>query len=333
MYTMYRVYHVPCTLYTRHCTLLLARRRLHDAPCATNPVQYAPCNELCTAHNRIKIRVYSFSKQLKINPSDFVVKPGSKPKLSRIDTEYEGDLQKEQSREELGSLHKRMSDLQYKLHAQKTQSLLIVLQAMDAGGKDGTIRNVMHGFNPQGCRVSPFRAPTEEELAHDFLWRVHKNVPARGEIGIFNRSHYGDVLVVRVHNLVPRRQWSKRYEHINAFEKALSDEGVRIIKFYLHISKTEQMHRLTERIDDPAKHWKIGEADFKERKHWNKYMHAYEQAFEKCSTKWAPWYIVPSDKKWYRNLVVASIITSTLEDMKPRFPTSATPADKSLLEE
>lgn len=284
-------------------------------------------------HNRIKIQVDVDLKQLKANPSDFVVKPGVKLRLSSIDTGYDGDLQKEQYKEELGSLHKRMSELQYRLHAQKTQSLLVILQAMDAGGKDSTIRNVMHGFNPQGCRVVSFRKPTEEEMGHDFLWRVHKSVPAKGEIGIFNRSHYGDILVVRVHNLVPRRQWSKRYEHINAFERMLNDSGVKIIKFYLHISKKEQMRRLTERIDDPAKHWKIDEADFKERKYWNKYMHAYEQALERCTTEWAPWYIVPADKKWYRNWVVASIITKTLEDMKPQFPISDLPADKLVLDE
>ena len=254
--------------------------------------------------------------------SEFLIKPGTKVNLKKLSTDYLGDLQKEQSEIELDKLHLKMSKLQYKLHAEKKQALLIVLQAMDAGGKDGTIRDVMHGFNPQGCRVTSFRAPNEEEASHDFLWRVHQVAPARGEIGIFNRSHYGDVLIVRVHNLVPKTQWSKRYKHINEFERMLSEEGIKILKFYLHISKKEQKKRLEQRITNPTKHWKIDEADFKERKFWNKYITAYEEVFENCSTTWAPWYVIPSDKKWYRNLIVAKIITKFMEDMKLRFPKS-----------
>ena len=254
--------------------------------------------------------------------SDFLIKPDSKVNLRKLQTDYTGKLQKEQSKIELDQLHLKMSKLQYKLHAEKKQALLIVLQAMDAGGKDGTIRDVMHGFNPQGCKVSAFRAPHQEELDHDYLWRIHNEIPSKGEIGIFNRSHYGDVLIVRIHNLVPKNQWSKRYSHINDFEKMLSDEGVKILKFFLHISKNEQKKRLEQRIANPTKHWKIDEADFEERKFWDRYMKAYEEVFEKCSTPWAPWYVVPSDKKWYRNLIVAKIITKTLEDMKLKFPKS-----------
>ena len=250
----------------------------------------------------------------------FMVRPGTKVRLGKVDTGYGGALQKEQSRIELDKLHLKMSKLQYKLHAEKRQALLIVLQAMDAGGKDGTIRDVMHGFNPQGCKVTPFRVPSDVERDHDFLWRVHKAVPAKGEIGIFNRSHYGDVLVVRVHNLVSPKQWSKRYEHINCFEKMLTDEGVKVLKFFLHVSKGEQKKRLDKRLDNPLKHWKVSEADFEERKYWNKYVQAHEQMLEKCSRPWAPWYIIPADKKWYRNWLVGQIITRTLEDMDPRLP-------------
>ncbi|WP_316504939.1 polyphosphate kinase 2 family protein [Nitrosopumilus sp.] len=260
--------------------------------------------------------------------SEFLVKPDTKVDLKKISTTYDRDLQKEQSKIELDKLHLKMSKLQYKLHAEKKQALLIILQAMDAGGKDGTIRDVMHGFNPQGCKVTSFRVPNTEEISHDFLWRIHKKVPAKGEIGIFNRSHYGDVLIVRVHNMVPVKQWSKRYGHINDFEKMLTHEGVRILKFYLHISKDEQKTRLEKRITDPTKHWKIDEADYEERKHWNKYMHSYEHVLEKCSTTWAPWYIIPSDRKWYRNWAVAQIITETLEMMKPRLPRPMVDAEK-----
>ncbi len=260
--------------------------------------------------------------------SEFLINPGTKINLKKTSTDYNGNLQKEQSKIDLDELHLKMSKLQYKLHAEKKQALLIILQAMDAGGKDGTIRDVMHGFNPQGCKVTSFRAPQGEEIDHDFLWRVHKKIPAKGEIGIFNRSHYGDVLVVRIHNLVPKKIWSKRYDHVNDFEKMLSDEGIKILKFYLHISKEEQQKRLEQRIVNPTKHWKIDEADFAERKFWDKYMKAYEDVLEKCSTPWAPWYVIPSDKKWYRNLIVAKIITKTMEEMKLQFPKSKMGIDK-----
>jgi PPK2 family polyphosphate:nucleotide phosphotransferase len=203
---------------------------------------------------------------------------------------------------------------------------------MDAGGKDGTIRHVMSGLNPQGCRVTSFKVPTEEELAHDYLWRIHRAVPAKGEIGIFNRSHYGDVLVVRVHNLVPKRVWSKRFEQINAFERILAETGVTIVKFFLHISKEEQKRRLQDRLDDSSKHWKISPADFEERKYWDDYVKAYEDILARCSTPWAPWYVIPADHKWFRNLAVADVLVRTLKDMRMRFPKSKLDLSKFVLE-
>jgi PPK2 family polyphosphate:nucleotide phosphotransferase len=239
---------------------------------------------------------------------------------------------KKQALPELEKRRKKLYELQYLLHAAKSQSLLIVLQAMDAGGKDGTIRHVMAGLNPQGCRVTSFKVPTEEELAHDYLWRIHRAVPGKGEIGIFNRSHYGDVLVVRVHNLVPKREWSKRYEQINAFEKILAENGVTIVKFFLHISKDEQKRRLQQRLDDSSKHWKVSPADFEERQYWDDYVKAHEDALTKCSTPWAPWYVIPADHKWFRNLVVADILVSTLQDMDMRFPKSKLDLSKFVLD-
>jgi PPK2 family polyphosphate:nucleotide phosphotransferase len=190
----------------------------------------------------------------------------------------------------------------------------------------------MSGLNPQGCRVTSFKVPTEEELSHDYLWRMHRAVPAKGEIGIFNRSHYGDVLVVRVHNLVPKRVWSKRFEQINAFEKILAETGVTIVKFFLHISKEEQKNRLQERLDDSTKHWKVSPADFEERKYWDDYVKAYEDVLARCSTPWAPWYVIPGDHKWFRNLAVADVLVRTLKDMKMRFPKSKLDLSQFVLE-
>jgi PPK2 family polyphosphate:nucleotide phosphotransferase len=253
----------------------------------------------------------------------YQVKPNSKVKLARWDAgDTAGIENKKQALPELEDHRKRLYDLQYLLHAEKRRSVLIVLQAMDAGGKDGTIRHVMSGLNPQGCHVKSFKVPTEEELAHDYLWRIHRAVPGKGEIGIFNRSHYGDVLVVRVHNLVPKRVWSKRYDQINAFEHILAENGVTILKFFLHISKDEQKKRLQERLDDSDKHWKVSASDFEERKYWDDYTKAYEDALSQCSTPWAPWYIIPANRKWFRNLAVADILVSTLEDLDMRFPKS-----------
>jgi len=217
-------------------------------------------------------------------------------------------------------LNERLEELQELLYAEHKHKVLIVLQAMDTGGKDGTIRHVFEGVNPQGVRVASFKKPTLEELDHDFLWRVHKQVPGKGEIVIFNRSHYEDVLVVRVHNLAPKEVWSKRYDHINGFERMLVDEGTTILKFFLHIDLDEQKERLQARLDEPNKRWKFNPDDLEERKLWPKYVKAYEDAISKTSTSWAPWYIVPANRKWYRNLVVGTVVIEALEDLNMRHP-------------
>ena len=217
-------------------------------------------------------------------------------------------------------LNKRLEELQEMLWADHRHRLLVVLQAMDTGGKDGTIRNVLEGVNPVGVRVSSFKRPTDPELAHDYLWRVHPHVPGDGEIVVFNRSHYEDALVVRVHDLVPTSRWEKRYRHIVEFERLLTDEGTTIVKFFLHISKEEQRLRLQARIDDPTKHWKFAMADLDERKHWDDYQRAYEDAISSTSTASAPWYVVPADRKWYRDLVVSSVLVDVLEKMELRYP-------------
>jgi PPK2 family polyphosphate:nucleotide phosphotransferase len=191
---------------------------------------------------------------------------------------------------------------------------------MDGAGKDGTIRHVMSGVNPQGCRVTSFKSPSAEETAHDFLWRIHNAIPERGEIGIFNRSHYEDALVVRVHDLVPEAIWSQRYKQINRFEKTLAENNVKILKFYLHISKEEQKNRFQQRLEDRAKWWKLSPTDFQERKYWNDYMEAYEDVLRRCSTPWAPWYIIPANKNWFRNLAVSHVIVKTLDDLNMKFP-------------
>ncbi|MBK8906099.1 MAG: polyphosphate kinase 2 family protein [Anaerolineaceae bacterium] len=221
---------------------------------------------------------------------------------------------------EFKALRNEFVDLQERLYAEDKQKLLIVFQAMDAGGKDGAIRNVLKGVNPQGVRVQSFKAPSKEDLAHDFLWRIHKVVPARGMIGVFNRSHYEDVLVVRVHNMVPESVWRPRYAQINQFEKLLHDTGTRILKFYLHISAAEQKARFQARLDDPEKHWKFSLEDLEKRKFWPDYMAAYEEMLHECTTEWAPWYVIPANQKWYRNLAVMRTIVHTLREMNPQFP-------------
>jgi PPK2 family polyphosphate:nucleotide phosphotransferase len=210
--------------------------------------------------------------------------------------------------------------LQDRLYAEGKQALLVVLQAMDAGGKDGTIRRIFGPVDPLGIRAVSFKRPSAEELAHDFLWRIHRQVPAKGEIVIFNRSHYEDVLVVRVHNLAPAKVIEQRYEQINRFERLLADNGVKIVKLFLHISSEEQRERLQERVDIAEKRWKFNPGDLEERKHWDSYMKAFEIAINRCSTPWAPWYVVPANRNWYRNAIVARIIRSAMEDMKPRYP-------------
>jgi PPK2 family polyphosphate:nucleotide phosphotransferase len=252
---------------------------------------------------------------------ELIVKPGKKVHLSKYDADDTLGWHKDKKAK--ASVEKAMATLdkrQYLLYAEHKRALLIVLQALDAGGKDGTIRHVMSGVNPQGCQVTSFKVPSPEEAAHDFLWRVHKAVPAHGYIGIFNRSHYEDVLVVRVHKLVPKDVWSKRYDQINDFESMLAANGVKILKFFLHISKEEQKKRFLQRIDDPDRRWKISEADFEERKFWDEYIGAYEDGLTKCSTDDAPWFIIPANKKWFRNLAVSHIIADTLEDMHMKYP-------------
>ncbi len=250
-----------------------------------------------------------------------IVPPAKKVRLDRHDPDATfGWKKSDRTMAELGKVLKRLDDIQYLLYAEEKHALLVVLQSVDAGGKDGTIRHVMSGLNPQGCRVTSFKVPTAEEASHDFLWRVHKAVPGKGEIGIFNRSHYEDVLVVRVHRLVPEAVWSKRYHQINEFERTLAESSVTILKFFLHISRDEQRERLRERLEDPTKRWKISPADFEERKLWDEYQKAYEDALSHCSTPWAPWYIIPANKKWFRNLAVSHITLKALEGMKMKYP-------------
>jgi PPK2 family polyphosphate:nucleotide phosphotransferase len=228
---------------------------------------------------------------------------------------------KDQAKKRLAENLERIDELQYRLHAEGRQSLLIVLQGMDSSGKDGLIRNVLTIFNPQGCKVWPFKIPTPEEAAHDFLWRIHRAAPAVGEVAVFNRSHYEDVLVVRVHELVPRDVWSKRYRLINEFESHLQERGTRVLKFFLHISREEQRERLLARLDDPLKRWKFSDADLLERGRWKSYQRAYQDALGACSPAHAPWYVIPANHKWYRNLAVSEIVADTLNDMNPRIPT------------
>ena len=230
------------------------------------------------------------------------------------------DFNKKKALKRIAANAVTMADLAKKLYGENRRSILLVLQGMDTAGKDGTIRSVMRGRNPTSCQVSSFKKPSEEELEHDFLWRVHKVVPRRGNIGIFNRSHYEDVLIVRVHSIVPKERWEQRYELINNFEKLLEATDTHIVKCFLHISKDTQRERLQARVDDEAKHWKFNMADLDERKLWDDYQKAYEVALEKCSTDYAPWHIIPSDRKWYRNLVVSELLKKTLQDMAPEYP-------------
>jgi PPK2 family polyphosphate:nucleotide phosphotransferase len=227
---------------------------------------------------------------------------------------------KKETEDALHQTVQQISSYQERLWAEGKQSLLVVLQAMDTAGKDGTIRAVFSGVNPQGVHVTSFKSPTSDELAHDFLWRHHKATPAKGEIGVFNRSHYEDVLVVRVKNLVPEEVWRPRYELINAFEKQLTHASTTVIKFFLHMSKEEQAGRLQARLDDPSKRWKFNSGDLVERKLWDDYQEAYQEAISKTSTEYAPWYVIPADRKWYRNWAIASVIAQTLENMAPQYP-------------
>lgn len=250
-----------------------------------------------------------------------LVKPGSKLKLADVDPAETYGLEKgDEIDAALARNVARIDELQYLMYAEGRRALLVVLQGMDASGKDGTIRKAMTGFNPQGCHVRAFKAPTPEELGHDFLWRVHAAVPRKGDVAIFNRSHYEDVLIARIMKLVPESVWKRRYDFINGFEQLLIDNGVVIVKIFLHISKAEQKERLERRLEDPSRQWKAAPEDFEQRKHWTQYQRAYEDAINKCHVNGAPWYVVPADKKWFRNLAVSEILVETLEGMNMRLP-------------
>jgi PPK2 family polyphosphate:nucleotide phosphotransferase len=250
----------------------------------------------------------------------FRVKPGTRPRLSDIDPDEDGGLSKVEGRERIIALTDQLGNLQELLYADGRHRFLVVLQAIDAGGKDGTIRAVFKSVNPQGVTVTSFKVPSEEERAHDYLWRVHQHVPRNGELGIFNRSHYEDVLVVRVHNLVPKPVWRKRYSHIRAFEQMLHDEGTTIVKFFLHISKDEQRKRQQARIDDPTKRWKFAASDLEERKHWDEYQKAFEAMLHETSADHAPWFVIPANHRWYRNLIVSEVLVDTLHSLDLRYP-------------
>jgi len=249
----------------------------------------------------------------------FKVGPGSKVKLKDYDTNYSAGLSKEDAASHFTAYSAELAEMQDLLYAAADSSVLIVFQGMDTSGKDGTIRHVMSSINPQGCRVSSFKAPTLEELNHDFLWRIHAVAPGLGMLGIFNRSHYEDVLVVPVHSYKPEAVWKNYYAQINAFEKLLADSNTIVMKFFLHISKKEQLERLEAREDDPTKRWKLAVGDYLERQYWDEYQHFYEEALSKCSTAPAPWWIVPADRKWYRNLAVAETLVEHLRPYKPRW--------------
>lgn len=252
---------------------------------------------------------------------ELIVKPGSKVKLANIDPGFHGAHEShEKAMPEIQKELQRMGELQYLMYAERKRALLIVLQGIDAAGKDGVCRHVIDGMNPLGCSVVSFKQPTEEEREHDFLWRIHRQAPRLGQVGVFNRSHYEDVLVVRVHELAPAEVWSKRYDQINDFERTLARANTTIVKFFLYISKEEQLERFRVRLDDPARRWKISDNDYREREFWDDYVTAYEDMLEKCSTERAPWYVIPSNHKWFRNLAVSQIISETMQELGMQMP-------------
>jgi PPK2 family polyphosphate:nucleotide phosphotransferase len=251
----------------------------------------------------------------------FRVEPGKRVKLKDIDPDFKDRHEShKQAQDEIERDQQRLRELQELLYAEHHRSMLICLQAMDTGGKDGAINHVLGAMNPLGCRVESFKQPSREEAAHDFLWRIHRAAPAVGEVVIFNRSQYEDVLVVRVHKLVPRDVWKHRYDQIKDFEKELTAAGTHILKFFLHISPEEQLRRFKARLDDPTKQWKISEADYAERHYWDDYMEAYEDALSKCSTESSPWFVIPANHKWFRNLAVARIMVEYLESLGMKYP-------------
>jgi PPK2 family polyphosphate:nucleotide phosphotransferase len=249
-----------------------------------------------------------------------LVKPGSRVHVEKRDPDETFGYDKAGAAPLIERQLQRMAELQDRFWAEGKRSLLVVLQGIDAAGKDGTIQKVMEAFNPQGCIVSSFKVPTSEELAHDFLWRIHKRTPGKGEIGIFNRSHYEDVLVVRVHGLAPKSVWSKRYDQINDFERTLAASGTTIVKFFLSIDRDEQRKRFQARYDDPTKRWKFSMGDLEERKLWDDYQAAFDDMLSKTSTDWAPWYVIPANRNWLRNLAVSTILAETLAGLKPAYP-------------
>jgi PPK2 family polyphosphate:nucleotide phosphotransferase len=253
--------------------------------------------------------------------SPHIATPGKKLKLASLETKFTGRFSgKDDAAQSTAALLAELSDLQERLYAEAARALLVIFQAPDAGGKDGAVDTVFSGVNPQGCSVTSFKVPSSLEKSHDFLWRHHLACPSRGMIGIHNRSHYEAVLVERVHELVPKKIWSARYDQINAFEKTLVAEGTTVLKFFLHISKQEQKERLQKRLDERDKHWKFNIGDLGERARWDDYQAAYEDAIENCSTTSAPWYVIPADNKWYRNYAIAKVIVDTLKEMNPKFP-------------
>ena len=253
--------------------------------------------------------------------SPYLVKPHTKVRLAKISTSDTGDFKSEDAAKPLLATHRaQLADLQDVFYANQSKALLVVLQGMDTAGKDGTISHIFSGINPQGCAVAAFKVPTPLEARHDFLWRVHAQVPPRGIIGIFNRSHYEDVLSPRVHKLISRDVASRRLDDINEFESFLSDNDVLILKFYLHISKDEQTRRLQARIENPKKHWKLSDADIHERQFWPKYIDAYDDILSTTSRKHAPWFVIPSDNKWYRNIAISTIIVDLMQSLKLKYP-------------
>jgi len=283
-------------------------------------------------------------KQAREEIQRLIVEPGSTISLKKdYDPKYTADfLDKGEAKDLLEEGIKKLAELQDKLYAQNTHALLIVFQAMDAAGKDGTIKHVMSGLNPQGVQVYSFKAPSAEELDHDYLWRCYKALPEKGRIGIFNRSYYEEVLVVRVHpeylerqhlppGSVDKKLWARRFEEINNFEKYLVDNGILVLKFFLNVSRKEQKERFLERIDLPEKNWKFSAADAKERAHWDEYMEAYEDMLNHTSTKWAPWYVIPADKKWYTRIAVGAAILDALQGLDLKYPTVDDEHKKELL--
>ncbi len=264
----------------------------------------------------------------------FQLAPGTATTLTDKDAgDTTGVKNREEAEELLDVNRKKLGELQYRLWAEKKRSVLVVLQGMDTSGKDGVIRHVMTGMNPSGCRVTSFKKPSEEETERDFLWRIHKAVPARGEVGVFNRSHYEDVLVVRVHELVPEKTWRARFEQINDFERMLAGAGTTIVKCFLHISKAEQRERLIDRLEDAEKNWKFNEGDIEERRRWKQYTRAYHDVLAKCGTTHAPWHVIPADKKWFRNWAVSEVLVRTLEEMDPHPPKGSLKVSKFFIED